>query len=302
MSGAQGPCAARHLVAARRGLRALAANGQSHVTTGEAGTRLHWRHWGPPDAPALVLLHGGHGAWTHWARNIEALAAAGRSVWVPDMPGFGDSDTLPGPPHAPDRMVRLVAALEQGLRQLIGTHTRFDLAGFSFGGLVAAQWACGPAMGRVGHLALLGTAGHGGERPRTIELINWRRLAGAERWQAHADNLALLMLHDRARIDAQALILHADASRATRFRSKAISRDAQLADILTPYRGALLLLWGEHDVTGRPQQIGPTLLQGRPERRLHILPDAGHWVQYERPDATHALLLDMFASGTCSPT
>ena len=34
---------------------------------------LVWRIWG--DGPPLVLGHGGQGAWSHWIRNIDALAA-----------------------------------------------------------------------------------------------------------------------------------------------------------------------------------------------------------------------------------
>lgn len=300
MNAPQGHCSPWDLVQARRHLRQLASRGQSHDTPLGGGTRMRWRRWGTADGPALVLLHGGHGAWVHWSRNVEALAAR-HSVWVPDMPGFGDSDALPGHPHDPDRQTRLIDALDQGLRQLIGDHTPFDLAGFSFGGLVAAQWATRLAGQRVRRLALLGTAGHGGQRPLSTELQNWRALAGAPRWQAHAANLGLLMLHNPARIDAQALVLHADASHATRYRSKAISRDAHLPDIVAPYRGDLLLLWGEHDATAFPHVIGPALQQGRVERHLCILRDAGHWVQYEKHDITNQRLLDWFQHGRLTP-
>jgi pimeloyl-ACP methyl ester carboxylesterase len=41
----------------------------------------------------LVLVHGGHGSWLHWVRNIEALSAK-RTLWIPDLPGYGDSSAL----------------------------------------------------------------------------------------------------------------------------------------------------------------------------------------------------------------
>ena len=46
-----------------------------------------WHRWGR-GAP-VVLLHGGAGSWRHWVRNVDALLAAGRTVWAPDLPGLG---------------------------------------------------------------------------------------------------------------------------------------------------------------------------------------------------------------------
>src|SRR5699024_1978152 len=53
---------------------------------------MTWRCWGK--GPPLILLHGAYGSWTHWLRNIEALATQ-CCVIAPDMPGFGDSDLPP---------------------------------------------------------------------------------------------------------------------------------------------------------------------------------------------------------------
>src|SRR5690606_36359389 len=75
-----------------------------------------WYIWGAggPDPTRVVLLHGGSGSWTHWVRNIGALVAAGRTVWVPDLPGFGDSAL---PPAGGDADA-LVAPLAEGLQRL----------------------------------------------------------------------------------------------------------------------------------------------------------------------------------------
>ena len=47
-----------------------------------------WRTWG--DGPALVLLHGGSGSWTHWVRNIAHFERDYRVI-AGDLPGLGDS-------------------------------------------------------------------------------------------------------------------------------------------------------------------------------------------------------------------
>lgn len=281
----------RSLAAARRSLRQLAARGGQHNTR-YAGARMRWRRWG--QGPDLVLLHGGHGSWMHWAHNVEALAER-FSVWVPDMPGFGDSDVLAGHPHDADRQERLVETLDAGLQQLLGD-AGFGLAGFSFGGLTAAQLAA--ASGRVRRLALLGTAGNGGMRRMSRELTDWRRAEGLARWQAHAGNLRALMLHEAASVDAQALVAHACSSAATRYRSKAMSRASNLLDVLPRYHGNLLLIWGEHDVTAVPDDIGPVLCAGGPQREWCVVPEAGHWVQYEQSARINTILTDWFQSST----
>ena len=70
-----------------------------------------WQRWGPRGGKPVLLLHGGSGSWTHWVRNIEPLARPAMTVWVPDLPGFGDSAA---PPDGHDADV-LPGWLERGL-------------------------------------------------------------------------------------------------------------------------------------------------------------------------------------------
>jgi pimeloyl-ACP methyl ester carboxylesterase len=56
------------------------------------GIRLHVVQAGPIDGPVALLLHGFPEFWRGWASQIDALAAAGYSVWVPDQRGYGESD------------------------------------------------------------------------------------------------------------------------------------------------------------------------------------------------------------------
>ncbi|MGT2509249.1 alpha/beta fold hydrolase [Cupriavidus basilensis] len=156
-----------------------------------------WRQFG--QGSPLVLVHGGHGSWMHWIRNIEALSRE-HTLWVPDMPGFGESGTLDGEPHAADRFERLIATLAAGIESLLGPTSRFGLAGFSFGGLVAAHLAA--RQPNVERLALLGSAGHGGPWRQAVEMVNWRKDDGGQIRAAIRHNLSALMLHDQASIDA----------------------------------------------------------------------------------------------------
>jgi pimeloyl-ACP methyl ester carboxylesterase len=258
-----------------------------HHDVAYRGRVLRWRRFGA--GKPLVLLHGGHGSWLHWLRNVQALAAR-HEVWVPDMPGFHDSE-LP--------QVASVDALADGLiatlDTLVGRNTTVDLAGFSFGGLVAAQFAA--SRGAVRRIALLGTAGHGMPRRQTTDMQNWR-LAGDEagRRRALVHNLGALMLHGDLEGDPLALAIHEICCTRTRLRTKGMPRGGGLHAALGVLPQPLLLLWGEHDVTGDPGEVAEALAGGHPSREWCLVPGAGHWVQYERAEDINRMLLRWFAA------
>ncbi|CAB5686839.1 2-hydroxy-6-oxo-6-phenylhexa-2,4-dienoate hydrolase [Delftia tsuruhatensis] len=264
-------------------LRGLDVSALHHVRTGH-GVDIHWREWG--QGPPLVLLHGGHGSWMHWARNIDVLSRHFRLL-VPDLPGFGDSQDFDLPAHDASRLQALLQSLEQGLHALLPGQA-FHLAGFSFGGAVAALLAA--RMERVDRLVLLGTAGHGGRRRETAALLDWRVRDPVARTAALRQNLAAFMLSGDAAVDALALRVHALSCEATRFRSKAISRGSRLPAVLQDYHRPMLLVWGEADVTAEPMEAAESLAQGRAERCWTIVPRAGHWVQYECAQEVNLLM------------
>jgi 2-hydroxy-6-oxonona-2,4-dienedioate hydrolase len=216
------------------------------------------------------------------------------TVWVPDLPGFGDSDELGGEPHGGGRMQHLVDALIGSLDTLVGRQAAIDVAGFSFGGLVAAYLAA--QRPNVRALALLGPGGHGAPRRERAPMVDWRLPDPATRIAALRHNLHAQMLHE-PREDALALAVHQLACEKTRFRSKALSRSPVLQQVLEGYGGPVLFIWGEHDVTADPVAVAPRLAQHHPEREWVLVPGAGHWVQYERCREVDRLLLRWFQAG-----
>ena len=259
------------------------------ITIEVDGVPQIWHVWNRSHPQPLVLLHGGSGSWTHWVRNIDALAQE-RTVWVPDMPGFGESEDLPGDPHQPGREQQVVEALSATLEELLPTSASVDMVGFSFGGYVAAEFAA--LSPRVQRLTLLGTAAHGGARRMTMELLNWRLSDPTQMREALVHNLSALMLHDPAQIDELAVSAHGMSCLRTRFRSKDVSRAAGLPGALNRFDGPTVMLWGEHDVTAVPETIGPQLVDTHCHRHWAVLPGAGHWVQFESARAVNRMLLD----------
>lgn len=256
-----------------------------------AGGHVTWRCLG--EGPPLVLLHGGHGSWAHWVRNLDALSQHFR-VCVPDLPGYGDSSAPASP-----TLDALLAATRETLDALVGAGTPIALAGFSFGGLVAARLAA--MRGAVSALALLGPAGHGGPRRHRGELRSWREALASNDTvalqQIMRHNLQLHMLASTA--DELALHIHGQACLRTRFHSKSISRAGGLADHLRVLTCPVLLVWGEHDVTAKPQELAPLLAATCREAQTEVLANAGHWVQYEAAEELNALFVRwLIAHGT----
>src|SRR5947209_8959757 len=58
-----------------------------------ADVELAVREEGPSDGPVVVLLHGFPELGYSWRHQVEPLCAAGYRVLVPDLRGYGESDT-----------------------------------------------------------------------------------------------------------------------------------------------------------------------------------------------------------------
>ncbi|MET0540880.1 MAG: alpha/beta hydrolase [Variovorax sp.] len=258
------------------------------------GVRVRWRCFGSDTGKLpLVLLHGGHGSWMHWLRNVEVLSAD-RAVWVPDMPGFGESDTPPKPAAGEAALGPLLAALGGTLDQLVGAGTPIALGGFSFGGLVASTFAV--QRGDVDRLMLVGSGGHATRRRLDVDMINWRAVDTREEERAALQhNIGALMLHDKG-FDPLAFAIHDASCHGTRFRSKDVSLAGGLQAAIDQLRCPQMLLWGEFDVTADPRPLVAQLTEGHANRKGVLIDGAGHWAQYERADAVNDVML-RFLSG-----
>jgi pimeloyl-ACP methyl ester carboxylesterase len=251
-----------------------------------------WRAWGAGEP--LVLLHGGYGSWTHWMRAIPALSKH-YELWVPDMPGLGDS-ALPPDPQTPASIAAVIGA---GIDAIFPPQARLRLAGFSFGGHVATLAAA--RLGRrVSALVLIGVAALGLERePRAPFAKERSGMSAAERAQVYRQNLAILMFADPANIDALAVHLQAENVRRARFRSRPFAVTDEIARTLPAVTASLKTIWGTRDVVARPSIEArlAVLARHHPELQVRLIEGAGHWVMYEAADAFCAALLDLLGSG-----
>jgi 2-hydroxy-6-oxonona-2,4-dienedioate hydrolase len=236
----------------------------------------------------MVLLHGGSGAWNHFARNIAALTAQGHDVWVPDLPGFGESSA---PAIGQDADV-LPEPLGQALDQLLGAQ-EIDLLGFSFGSMVAALLAKNRPE-QIKRLFSVGAPALGVNAKRPFRLKPWLDVEpGPSRDVIHRHNLGVLMMHRQDRVDDLAVTIHGMNLARDRMHKRRLAYSDLLLRTLQSIDTPVVGIWGAEDVLYRDarEALVGALQQARQLRAIHFIEGAGHWVQYEAPDRFNAVLL-----------
>jgi pimeloyl-ACP methyl ester carboxylesterase len=262
----------------------LARSARKRFTRCGDGTMV-WRSWGA-GAP-LLLLHGGSGSWTHWIRNIPALSRR-YQLWVPDLPGLGDS-AMPPKPWTPASVADVVVA---GLEQLFPGRRDLRLVGFSFGGHIAGLTAA--RMGdRISVLILVGVAALGlSADPREPFAKRRTGMSAEELAAVFRQNLRVLMFADPDQIDALAVHLQAENVKRARFRSRPFAGSDGLAKALEHVSASLKTIWGTDDIVARPSLDQRLEILGRhhPELAVRLIEGAGHWVAYEAADRFNAAI------------
>jgi pimeloyl-ACP methyl ester carboxylesterase len=244
-----------------------------------------WHKWG--SGPALVLLHGGYGSWTHWIRNVLPLSRL-YTVLAPDLPGLGDSATPPEP-HSAEGLAAIIAI---GLELLLPGE-RPHIAGFSFGGVLGGHVAA--QLGdRVRGLTIVGSNGLGLVREPTPLERAGPEMSEEERLAVHRRNLAVLMIADPAKIDELAVYLQSQNAPRARVKSRRFSRSDALLRALPRVQAPIDGIWGGRDRTAYPhlEERARVLRQFDPRARFEVIACAGHWVQYEAADRFNPLLAE----------
>lgn len=254
--------------------------------------KMIWHLWDQSGgaAPVVVLFHGGAGSWRHWIRTIPALVPAYR-VLVPDLPGLGESDF---PPDGDDAF-SIAGIVAGGIDSIVGADTSYDVAGFSFGGTMAA--CVGAIRGkRVRSVTIIGSSGVGA-LGSAVRLEKVRHLDGQERQDTHRINLNRLMIADPAKIDDLSIAIQDWNTVRSRLRTPAISRSGAIMKAIDRLVSPLNGMWGELDAPANPKgpERAATLRAHCPDADIRLIPGTGHWAAYESADTVNAILLEMLA-------
>jgi pimeloyl-ACP methyl ester carboxylesterase len=133
---------------------------------------------------------------------------------------------------------------------------------------------------------MIGAAGLGLPRPSRVNLQRVEPGMGATEIEAiQRGNLVQLMFGDASRVDDLAVYLQNTNTKRSRIDSRPIAFTDTLIHTLPRATAKLGAIWGEKDSTCVPfieQKFG--VLRGiRADTYCDIVPDAGHWVQWEQP-------------------
>lgn len=267
------------------------------------GVGVRYRETGPPDAPAVVLIHGLTRSLADWT-PLHALLGDEFRVISLDLPGYGRSEPL----DRPHTLANLAAFVERVLDAL-GVRRPIHLCGNSLGGATALQVAVtDPA--RVRDLALFNSAGFGAEvtpalrvlgiRPLAPYLLrpSWNGAARAERSLffdkslATPERIAYADALNHRPWAAQVLLetgtdLGDVRGIDRRWRDELLGR---AADLGLP----LLVAWGLDDEI-LPARHLDSVQTHFPQARTHLFPRCGHLPMLEQPEATANLLRDFWA-------
>lgn len=249
---------------------------------------LVWRRWGSGEP--VVLAHGGSGSWTHWIKTIPVLKQ-NYEVWAVDLPGLGDS-AMPHHPHTPESCGKAVAL---GIKTLIPRERQARIVAFSFGSHVCT-YALLELQEWVADFTISGCAALGMPQGPGIEFPRERStMTEAERMEVHRRLLEILMIARPERIDPLAVHLQANNVAKARFRSRPFARSDEIRRHLPDVRVPVRAIWGADDSTAWPSVDAryAALREGHPELITHTIPDAGHWVMYEQPEAYVSALMQI---------
>jgi pimeloyl-ACP methyl ester carboxylesterase len=231
------------------------------------GYRVHYYAKGPASGPVVVLVHGLGGRSEDWVNLMPYLTRAGYQVYLPDLPGYGQSEQPPGFSYSvPDEASIVVGFCDSlGLRSV-------DLGGWSMGGWIVQRVAAAHPE-RVRKLLLFDSAGLYA-RPA------WNTALFTPSTPAELSELDALLMPRPPGVPG---FIATDILRISRANAWVIRRalDSMLTGrdttdkLLPQLKMPVLIVWGAEDQI-TPLSQGETIHKLIPQSQLEVIPKCGH--------------------------
>jgi pimeloyl-ACP methyl ester carboxylesterase len=231
------------------------------------GFKIHYYAMGPVKGPAVVLVHGLGGRSEDWQNLAPSLTKAGYRLYLPDLPGYGQSDK----PQKFSYSVPVEAAVVVGFFDGLGLK-QADLGGWSMGGWIVQRVAAAHPE-RVRKLFLFDSAGIALKpdwdtalfTPTTaVELSQLEELL-----MPHPPTVPGFVADDILRISKEnAWVVH-------RALATMLSGQDTTDSLLPHLKMPVLIVWGAVDhIT--PLSEGQTIHKLIPQSQLEVIEGCGH--------------------------
>jgi pimeloyl-ACP methyl ester carboxylesterase len=243
---------------------------------------LTWDVVGPPEAPALVFIHGALMGRAVWRPQIDVLADRFRCVSV-DLPGHGTQrDVGFELDDAADGVIRAIDEAADGRAVLIG---------LSLGGYVAMDVAARHPE-KVRGLVIAGST----REPTGVSRLAFLVYAAALRIAPESIVRTIAFAYFRRRYGGVLAAAITAGGHFARGGARAVRRitGSRFRDRLVAYGGPILVINGTLDLVFR---IGAgRFLAGIPGVTNRVIPRAGHLSNVDRPEVFTALVEEFVAS------
>src|SRR5882757_2667329 len=260
------------------------------------GLRLHFADWGNPQAPPLILVHGGLDHCRSWDHLAQALRARFHVI-APDLRGHGDSEWATGSSYSlADHVYDLTCLMKSA------GFEKVTIVGHSMGGMVSLAYS-GAFPDQVSRLIVLDSVTNYPARkvkPADLRIADWvsdlDKLAQRKihRYASVADGAERILARNQHLSRAQAMHLathglkqNADGSHGWKFDPYLRAR--------APYRLSLedhiglwsriacptLLVSGSESFLPDPETAD--VIKHFANAELVKIEGAGHWLQHDKP-------------------
>jgi pimeloyl-ACP methyl ester carboxylesterase len=264
--------------------------------------RLHYVDWGNPDAPPLILLHGGRDHCRNWDWVARDLCGDFHVI-APDLRGHGDSAFSPSGDYS-------MSAFVYDLAQLIHRQrlAPVSIVAHSLGGAIALRYA-GTFPENVGRLLAIEGLGPSpamlakrGARPVPARLRAWieeeRALAGRlpRRYASIEEAVGRMQAENCHLTPEQAgyLTTHGvsqneDGTFSWKFDNYVRSFSpvdltaAEIGELWANIACPTLLVYGRESWASNPREDGR--IAHFADARVKVFEGAGHWVHHDRLEA-----------------
>ena len=250
--------------------------------------------------PGLVFVHGLTNNWYGWGA-IAPYIAPYFTMYIPDLPGYGDSEDLD------DYSIEiqgeyLVNFMEELPEFPVG------IVGISMGSSITGE------LGRrVGErLQGIVLAGPTIKKGRTVALFgglnNLMRLIGttdtttnimkrliATRWLAHVISKYMNMYNYQPELVDEYGIEGKQKMRAKTYPPMSVSVSTyDLMGVLKDYQYPALMIYGKQDRVSSPKYAYQELIPEKPNLHCIEVDEAGHWVTVEKPAQVAEAIVQFF--------